>query len=125
EFPPGDREVAERVGNVLGMHSMDPIDGPTIYIHAPNHQNADQVVETILHETVGHFGLQALLGPKQYEKTMNAVLRSFHNEIARVRGISEVSLAMEKESARHLHAEEFLAEMATKILKGQDLAKSK
>jgi hypothetical protein len=105
---------------VSGMFYEDPIDGPTIYVVAKNITDIKTLVETVLHETVGHFGLRALLGAKEYNYVMDAIRRAFPQEVQR-RG---KDLAKDADG-RRLAAEETFAYMVQDELNGLDLTKVK
>ena len=58
---------------------FDPKTG-RIYINASNHANEADVVQTVLHEAVAHFGLRALFG-KDFDTMLDRVYRSAGSEI--------------------------------------------
>jgi hypothetical protein len=77
----------------------------TVYLVSRNLVNTQDVVETILHETVGHFGLQSILGSK-YTSTMNNIYAG--NKDVKDRADIKIANGMDKPLA----VEEVLAEMA-------------
>ena len=58
---------------------FDPKTG-RIYINASNHANEADVVQTVLHEAVAHFGLRALFG-KDFDTMLDRVYRAAGSEI--------------------------------------------
>ena len=58
---------------------FDPKTG-RIYINASNHANEADVVQTVLHEAVAHFGLRALFG-KDFDTMLDRVYRAADSEI--------------------------------------------
>jgi hypothetical protein len=117
-------------GRVRGVYHDDAVLGPTIYIVTNNQYITDRtskdfgqpdldgMIETILHETIGHFGMRALLG-NDYNEVMDLIRRDFPREVA------HYSKNMSKNpNGQRLAAEEFVAYTAEGLLTGRDLKKN-
>lgn len=98
--------------------------GPTIYIVASNlidgpdtktygRPSVRALQTALLHETFGHFGLQALLGVKKYNQTMDAIIKAFPSEVKR----RALGLGAGRQSQR-MAAEEVFAYMVQEELLG-------
>ena len=115
---------------VRGVYHDDAIDGPTIYVVANNlyvndvkskrfgEPDVDGLLEVVLHETVGHFGLRAMLG-EDYNNVMDVIRRDFVSEVNRYG--KELS---KNPNGRRLAAEEFVAYTAQELLNGRQLKKN-
>jgi hypothetical protein len=66
--------LKDRAGDVPG--AFNPND-ETVYLIADNIKNPHQVALTIVHESIGHYGLQAILGA-QYRKVMHRLYNTNH-----------------------------------------------
>lgn len=117
---------------VNGLYYNDPVDGPTIYI-VSNHMYSNEIdtfgqpdvnrmVETVLHEAVGHYGTRALLGDKMYNRYMDQIIKSFPQDVERRRKQNKFSNTV---LGRRLAAEEVVAYMAQDVLNGAELSKVK
>ena len=105
--------------SVQGVFHDDAKRGPTIYVIANNitHiEGANGLIEVLLHETMGHFGLQALLGVKKYNQIMDAIIKAFPEKVDEQSENKGKGL-----QARRLAAEEVFAYTAQSELLGQDL----
>lgn len=114
----------DRIKGVFHDHQTE---GPTIYIVANNQYISDfqsprysepdleGMIETVLHETIGHFGLQALLGDK-YDKMMDLIIRDMPMAV-KYRG-QEMGPGLHN---RRTAAEEVVAYLAGEILNGRKL----
>ena len=85
---------------------FDPKTG-RIYINASNHANEADVVQTVLHEAVAHYGLRALFG-KDFDTMLDRVYRAAGSEIRQ--HIHE--LMRERSLSRRAATEEYLASLA-------------
>jgi len=126
--------IAGAAAGVQGAFHEDPITGPTVYLIVNNIRAlpATQfpfetdlgmeaaIQQLILHETIGHFGLQALLGPKKYNQYMDQIRRAFPEEVKK-RG----EKILRGTQGRRLAAEEVFAYMVQDELLGVDLSKTK
>ena len=105
---------------IQGVFHEDPIKGPTVYVVAHNIIDGPTMLwEVLLHETVGHFGLQALLGVKKYNQMMDAIIRAFPKEVKARQGIGK------GQQSKRMAAEEVFAYMVQEELVGLDLTKVK
>ena len=91
-------ENVKRIGGVF-----DPNSG-VVYLVSKNLIDTPDVVRTILHETVGHFGLRAILGDK-YTNTMNSIYAGNKE----VKDLADIKIA--NGMGQPLAVEEVLAEM--------------
>ena len=66
--------LKDRAGDVPG--AFNPND-ETVYLIADNIKNPHQVALTIVHESIGHYGLQAILGA-EYRKVMHRLYNTNH-----------------------------------------------
>lgn len=66
--------LRDRAGDVPG--AFNPND-ETVYLIADNIKNPHQVALTIVHESIGHYGLQAILGA-EYRKVMHRLYNTNH-----------------------------------------------
>lgn len=126
-------DLAEKIAiwggaaSVNGVYRYEIGKGPRIYIISQNLYNPNtlrtsrsDMIQTIIHETLGHFGLQALLTPKQYIKFMDMIRKAYPEEVAwRGRDMSK------SDEGRRLAAEEVFAYMAQEILENKAYRTSK
>ncbi len=98
-----------------GVFHDDTTLGPTMYIIANNIVTLDAMMEVILHETIGHFGLRALLG-SEYNKVMDLIRRDLPADVKQ-RGL-KLGPGL---NARRLAAEEVVAYIAGEFLNGRKL----
>jgi hypothetical protein len=127
ELPAMASQEIKRFGlKVMGLFAESDVDGsPTIYIVSENQWSTQSAIQTILHETVGHYGLQALLGPKGYKKMMRTILRDFPSEVAANSGVKTDSLVFAGEVDRMQQAEELVARVAESVVNGHELNKNR
>ena len=71
ELPSNIQNQIKKEGVLRPKGVFDP-DSNTVYVIANNAENGQDVVMTIAHELIGHFGLRSILGAN-YEKTMNQI----------------------------------------------------
>lgn len=112
--------------SVHGVYRYEIGTGPVIYIVAGNiydrtdlRAKRSDLIQTIIHETLGHFGLQSMLTPKEYAEFMDLIRKHYPKEVAR-RG-RDMSKSVE---GRRLAAEEVFAYMAQDILENKAYRKS-
>lgn len=120
-------------GVVRGAYHEDPIHGPTIWIVANNayiddfestrygQPDWEGLQETVLHELVGHFGLQAMLG-NNYNTVMDMIIRDFpeYKDHLRKRKDGKAHTLHQRRTA----AEEVAAYTAGEVLNKNDLTKN-
>jgi len=107
--------------SIQGAFHDDVILGPTIYVIANNITNVtgkNGLMQVLLHETIGHFGLQALLGVKKYNQIMDAIIKRLPDSV-KMRG-KDMGPGLQ---SRRLAAEEVFAYMVQDELLGKDLSK--
>ena len=78
--------------------------------------NNQQVAETILHESIGHFGLRAVLGDK-YKETMQKIYKDGNKELQQIVNTMMQTEGLSKESA----VEELIADSAEKLASGKNI----
>mgnify|MGYP005990087631 FL=1 len=78
--------------------------------------NNQQVAETILHESIGHFGLRAVLGDK-YSETMQNIYKNGNKELQQIVNTMMQTEGLSKESA----VEELIADSAEKLASGKNI----
>ena len=78
--------------------------------------NNQQVAETILHESIGHFGLRAVLGDK-YKETMQKIYKDGNKELQQIVNTMMQTEGLSKESA----VEELIADSAEKLASGNNI----
>jgi len=116
-----------------GLFYEDPLDGPTIFMIANNIRILDfksprygegdlkGMIEVVLHETIGHFGMRALLGEKGHIEMMTLIRRHFPKEVkamSRRYGLENTGTEW------RLAAEEVMAYKTAEVLDGRDFAKN-
>lgn len=92
------------IGRIPGVY--DP-KTKTVYLVATNLPTVDEVIATLAHETVGHFGLQSVLGAS-YSKTMQRL----YEGSSRVRRLADAKIKDMPTLSKDVAVEEALAEMA-------------
>jgi hypothetical protein len=121
-------------GLVRGVYDENAAEGPRIYIIANNIWDGDvtsskygepdyvALMELLLHETVGHFGLAAMLSPKQYNAIMDSIRANFMKEMKELVPNFEM-----RERAgmvgKRLNAEEYFAYTIQSKKRGVNLSK--
>jgi len=92
------------IGRIPGVY--DP-KTKTVYLVSTNLPTVDEVIATLAHETVGHFGLQSVLGAS-YSKTMQRL----YEGSSRVRRLADAKIKDMPTLSKDVAVEEALAEMA-------------
>jgi len=116
------------------VYDENAAEGPRIYIIANNVWNGDvsspkygepdhvALMELLLHETVGHFGLSAMLSPKVYNAIMDSIRANFRQEM---KDLVPDFDARERSGAKgkRLNAEEYFAYTIQAKKRGENLSK--
>lgn len=121
--PELESQVSKFPTSIAGVFHNSPTLGPTIFIVARNIDNITGdggLMQVLLHETVGHFGLQALLGWKKYNQTMDAIIKALPDNVEMRRRTGKISGGLQ---SRRLAAEELFAYMVQDELLGKNLSK--
>lgn len=95
-------------------------EGAKIYLVAENITGPRHALDTLLHESVGHYGLRSVLGA-EYDTTMDKIFKS-HNAAVR-RAARRNSIPLTNQDNRRLAAEEFVAYRAQQALMSGKLPK--
>lgn len=95
--------VKDDAWNAQGLYDAQT---KTVFIIADNVYSAKDVVTTVAHETLGHFGMQSILG-----NTYSKVMEDIYNGNAKVREAAKARMERYGEG-KHLAVEEVLARMA-------------
>lgn len=116
EAKKGKVPVSEALRTTLGIY--DRFHGAdTVYLIGNNINNKTEAVETLLHEIVGHYGLQGVIPPAYWRDFMIRVRKSFPKEV--IAAAERNGLNMAKEDHALVAAEEFIAYTAQRILNGE------
>ncbi|NDG33087.1 hypothetical protein EB118_23850, partial [bacterium] len=99
-----------RIGSELQPGLFDPVIG-RVFIIASNLDSEIELYNTILHETIGHYGLRSLLGDK-YKSTM----LNLYNSNKRVKGYVDEEMELNPKLTKEVAVEEFLAAVAERNL---------
>jgi len=81
----------EQQRNIKGIFDSNT---NTVYVIAANNTNKKDVLKTILHESIGHYGLRSILG-KDYKETMNRLyntdkeIQYAANQLMKEQGLSK------------------------------------
>jgi hypothetical protein len=103
QLPQAVQRQIERDGVIRPQGLWDE-DTQAVFLIADNLESQKDVVLTIAHESLGHYGLRTILGDS-YSKVMNQM---YQNKDVKVRADNKIDRGMDKETA----VEEVLAEMA-------------
>ncbi len=120
ELQPQVAMLAKKGIRVAAAFHNDAIKGPTIFIvrrYISGIDGPGGLIEQLLHETIGHFGLQALLGWRKYNQIMDAIIKAYPVKVA-FRGKTLGSGLQ----SRRLAAEEVFAYWAQDEYLGKDLS---
>ncbi len=120
-------------GLVQGAFHDDIIDGPTIYIIANNLTEVwtegvltqtmlMKLREVVMHEALGHFGLQAFLGPKKFNQFVDAIRREFPKDVEYRRREGKMGKGVE---SQRLAAEEVFAYWVQDKMAKKDIGRKK
>jgi hypothetical protein len=98
-----------------GMGARGMIDTKTgeIYVFSKNHSSLEGLVETIMHEGVGHKGLRVLFNEEQKNELLDSVFAN-GDQTALKRIAKSYGLDLSKVDEQRLIADEYIAEMAEK-----------
>ena len=99
-----------QIGSELQPGLFDPVIG-RVFIIASNLDNEIELYKTILHETIGHYGLRSLLG-NAYKSTM----LNLYNSNKRVKGYVDEEMELNPRLTKEVAVEEFLAAVAERNL---------
>jgi hypothetical protein len=102
-------------GGVQGF--FDP-QSDTVFVLARNHSDLGQVAETVLHEVVGHKGVEAILPGNKLDTLWSAVRNAHAGEVAEVADL--YGYDSNKPADRRAIISEIIARRAEKMLGEQD-----
>jgi predicted GNAT family acetyltransferase len=102
--------VAHRTG-VFDMKAVFMERTGEIFVFADQHKSADDVVRSVLHEGVAHFGLRALFGD-QLNTVLADIARGIENKVGLKRVAKGYELDLTKAPERLIATEEYIAKLA-------------
>lgn len=108
---PADLPKRLREGTDIQPGLFDPVTGH-VFVIASNLKNELDLFQTVLHETVGHYGMRSLLGDS-YTRVMN----NLYNGNEQVREAAKEKMEANPKLTKEVAVEEFLAEVAERNIK--------
>jgi hypothetical protein len=108
---PADLPKRLREGTDIQPGLFDPVTG-RVFVIASNLKNELDLFQTVLHETVGHYGMRSLLGDS-YTQVMN----NLYNGNEKVREAAKEKMEANSKLTKEVAVEEFLAEVAERNIK--------
>jgi hypothetical protein len=108
---PADLPKRLREGTDIQPGLFDPVTG-RVFVIASNLKNELDLFQTVLHETVGHYGMRSLLGDS-YTRVMN----NLYNGNEKVREAAKEKMEANSKLTKEVAVEEFLAEVAERNIK--------
>lgn len=103
---------------IAGVYDQEALT-EDIYLIANNIDSAEEAVEVLLHEIVGHYGLRQVVDFEVYDDVMDMIHASFTREVMEVARVQGLDLSDPTE--RRIAAEEFIAYSAQKLLRKQSI----
>lgn len=109
----------DAAADTTGVYTQDPLTD-SVYLVANNTDSAEQAIETMIHEIIGHYGLHQVVPTDVFNEVMDKVAKSFSKEVNEISRIQNLNMADEFE--RRIAAEEYIAYTAQKMIRGESVS---